>query len=366
MRGEKVSVSPFEKAVRGVAGCAASYNPGGVVLNDHFIAHLDSLSGEELHRLSWVVDENRVVVPVYEALNLHDSPAASALRDLLEPVVHRVVERGRCRDRLLGRLVNVLDDHGIEYAVFKTLSRLGSVGVDIDVIIEPMSYEVCIGALLADDFISIDDLSKRYATGFMVEGNPIVVDLHTELAVLGVRYMSSDLLLGRKRRVMVQPCDSSGCFALNVPDEAVDALVRIAHCVLKEGTISMDDVAETSYVLAGNLDLLVSYMDEENLRLTGSIFSYAALQTLSVEQFKPLIMFEEDLTHNLAKNILANSITTTIPPVKLPVATCMLAFLDSLRGKGEISMCMPRLIRNIGFRRNAAHLGRRILESLFR
>lgn len=364
MQRERYSSSPLERIIRGIATCAVASRPGEWVLDEQFTADVSSLTSDEIQRLSYLLDANRVIVPVYEALGELDSPAICKLKGHLKPRILRIMELKKQRDTLLRRLADLLDRVGIDYVVFKTLNRLGSVGVDVDFIIDPSSYDMCVEALLANGFFSVDDLSKKYAMGFMVKGNPIIVDLQTKLAVLGVRYMSSDLLLRKRRSVRFQPCDGSEQFPLNVLDETLDALVRMAHCVLKEGAVTIDDVAETSHVFPGDLGLMVSYVDGESLRLATSIFSYIALQRLGAEQFSRLIMFDESFSHNLAKNILANSIHDSIPPFKLPAVACMVAFIDHLKGMGELGRYVSSLIHSFKFRRNAAHLGRKVLERL--
>lgn len=366
MQRENHSPSPLERIIRNIATCAVVCRPGEWVLDEQFAADVSSLRSDDMQRLSRFLEVNRVIVPVCKALGelRADSPAIRRLEEHLKPKVLRILELKRHRDALLRRLADVLDRVGIDYVVFKTLNRLGSVGVDIDVMIDPSSYDMCVEAFLANGFFSTDDLSKKYATGFMVKGNPIIIDLHTELAVLGVKYMSSDLLLNERRSVMFQSCDGFEQFPLNVLDETADALVRMAHCVLKEGAVTIDDLAETTHVFSGDLGLMVSYIEGESLRLVTSIFSYIALRSLGAEQFGRLIMFDESFAHNLAKTILANSVHDSIPPFKLPTTACMVAFIDHLKERGELGKCAPLLIRSFRFRRNAAHLGRKVLGRL--
>jgi len=365
MRRDQLPLRPLQRIVRSISASASTDGLGKWVPDERFMADLNSLGAGWVRRLSRIIDANRLTVPVYEALGVVDSPPIRGLRGHLGPMVQRIAERRRCRDELLRRLVEVLDSEGVDYAVFKTLNRLRWVGVDVDVIIDPSSFDTCVEALLAEGFYSIDDLSKRYATGFMVRGNPIIVDLHTVLAVLGVGYMSSDLLMGGRRRIVFKPSDGSDEFPLSLVDETVDALARMAHSVLKEGTVMIGDVAEVSPAVEGDLDLIKGYIDDENLGLAASIFSYIALHMTRDERFRCLIVFDGGFTHGLAKGILANSVQgSTLPPYHIPVAACVLAFLDALNGRGEICGHMPLLMHSLRYRRNAAHLGRKVLERL--
>jgi hypothetical protein len=366
MQREKRSPKPLERIIRGMVASAVAFRPDEWILDERFTADVSSLRNDEIESLSRLLEVNRIIIPVYEALGKFeaDSPTVHKLTEHLRSRVLGMLELKRHRDALLRRLASVFEHVGMDYVVFKTLNRLGSVGVDVDVIIDPSSYDRCVETFLANDFFSIDDLSKKYATGFMFKGNPIIVDLHTELAVLGVRYMPSDLLLRKRRSVMFQSCDGSEQFPLNVLDETVDALVRMAHCVLKERAVTIDDVAEVSHVFSDDLGLMVSYVEGESLRLATSIFSYIALRSLGAEQFNRLIMFDESFSHNLTKNILANSIHDSIPPFKLPATACMVAFINHLKERGELGKYAPSFIHSFKFRRNAAHLGRKVLERL--
>jgi len=362
---QEYCISPLKRIVRSITTYTVALEPDKSIFEKQFTTDAYSLSDVEKQELSRVIDANRVTVPIYEVLSELASPVARELKAHLKSNFHMIIELERHRDTLLRRLVYVLNTADIDYAVFKTLNRLGSVGVDIDIVINLSNYDRCVKALLVNGFFPIDDLSKKYATGFMVRGNPVIVDLHTELAVLGVRYMSSDSLLRRKRSITFQPCNCSEQFSLNVLDGTTDALVRMVHCVLKEGTIKIDDAAEVLPVFQDNADLLIDCVNEESLRLAVSIFSYIAVHSLGAEQFRRLIMFNDDFTHNFVKNILSKSILDSpIPPFKLSVAICMLAFIDCLKRRRELGKYTPLFIYSLKFRRNAEHLGHKILCQL--
>jgi len=356
--------NPLKRALNCVADCVTKSKPGDWVLDEQFITCISSLTSDEMRRLAHLIDSNCLTIPVCEALGNFDSSASWKLKACLEPMALSLRELKTHRDTLLRRVADVLDYAGVDYAVFKTLNRLNWVGVDIDVIINPSNYSKGVKALLANSFFSIDDLSKKYATGFMIKNNPIIIDLHTELAVLGVPYMSSGPLLERKRELKVPLLEGSELVSLNILDETMDALVRMVHCVLKEGIIKISDVAEVHYILPRKVDLITSYVKEEDLQLAISIFSYVALHTLRAEQFAHLIIFDDGFNHGLSRKILANSIHDSVPPLKLPVVICMIAFLDRLKRKGEIGRYMSLPLRSLKFKKNVERLGQKMLERL--
>ncbi len=355
------SHSLLEPAMKCIADYAVSQNPA--VLNcNHFIANIDGLSDSQIDTLAHLMDANRVTVQLYQTLENLESPGICKLRSRLKPSFDSQVERKRQRDALLRKLITVFEDACVDYVVFKTLNSSGWIGVDIDVMIGLSDYQSCVDALLKSGFYSIDDLSKRYATGFMFKRNPIIVDLHTELAVLGVRYMSSELLLKNSKRMCIG-LESAGDLepiTLSAPNETVAALVRIAHSVLKEGMVTISEVAEVFHVSVS--DSIIDYVDEEGLQLSASIFAYTSWHVQGTERFTRLIMFNESFLHSLTKDILVNSITDSIPPFKIPTAACVLAFMDHLKNRGELGKYAPTLLYSFKFRRNAAHLGHKLLE----
>lgn len=330
-----------------------------------FSSHIEKLRLDDVQRLSRLIDVNRIAVPVYDLLNSLGSRNAQVLKQSLESIIARIQKLERSRDELLGRLSRVFDDAYIDYAVYKTLNSLGYVGVDIDVIIDPSSYDRCVEVLLADGFFPIDNLSKRYATGFIVKGYATIVDLHTELAVLGVRYLSSSSLLRRSQEIEFQPSYASNPFPLKVIDGVVDALVRMAHCVLKEGSITVGDVAETSYHLGHDLDATLNCVKDEGLKLAASIFSYIALDRLGLEQYGPLITFERSFTHGLARSMIHDQSRASVPPIMIPSTVSIIALFDKLKKGREVSRYLLLPMSSLRYERNAAHLGRKILERLY-
>jgi hypothetical protein len=354
--------SPLEPAMTCIADYALSQNPE--LLNcKQFTAAIDSLSDLQLGALAHLMDANRMTVQLYQELEPSDSRGACKLKACLKPGFDYQIARRFQRDAVLRELVTVLEDAGIDYAVFKTLNSSGWVGVDIDVIIASSNYELCVQALLENGFYSIDDLSKKYATGFMVRGNPIIVDLHTELAVLGVRYISAELLLQNSKSATIEVQGNQGfdSFSFSIADETVEALTRIAHSVLKEGTITLGELEEICRVPVASM---VNYIDREGLQLSASVFACRSLYLKNAEQFAGLLMFKESILHYLAKDILVNSIHNPLPPFRIPAAVCALAFMDRLKNKGELGRCAPRLLYSFKFQRNAAHLGHKLLERI--
>lgn len=329
-----------------------------------FIATIDSFSDLQIDALAHLIDANRMTVHLYQGLEYSDSQGACRLKSRLKSSFEDQIGRKLLRDLLLRKLITTFEDMSIDYVVFKSLNSSGWIGVDIDVMIAPSDYDLCVKILLKNGFYSIDDLAKRYATGFMIRGNPIVVDLHTELAILGVRYLSADLLLQNSKCVTVSLFGSQGLdsLVLNTPNETVEALARIAHSILKEGIITLGDFQEVYRV---PMNSIIDYIAKEGLQLSASVFAYESLYLQNTEQFADLLMFQETLLHYIAKDILISSIEDAVPPFKIPTAVCALAFIDHLKTKGELGRCAPTLLHSLKFSRNAAHIGHKLFERFF-
>ncbi|MEM2094792.1 MAG: nucleotidyltransferase family protein, partial [Candidatus Bathyarchaeia archaeon] len=161
---------------------------------EEFVRNIDSLSKADLHRFARVIDMNRLTLATYEHLKCCKGKTSLTLGKYLEPFVLRQQRLRQYRDRLLRKLVYLLEDSKIEYVVYKTMNLSKWVGVDIDVLVDSSSLDECILILLANGFHPTENLSKKYATHLAAERNPIAVDLHAKTTVFGIPYMSSDIL----------------------------------------------------------------------------------------------------------------------------------------------------------------------------
>ena len=260
--------------------------------------------------------------------------------DLLgEPRGHGAVA-GRLRAVLPGRLrarrwmsevleasSTALEDAGVDYVVFKTLNRVERVDVDVDIIVPLEGLPDALKALLARGFRPVDDISKTYATGLALPGNPIILDLHTSVTVLGMPYFDARLLLSRKARV--EP--HWGPRVYHATPEA-DAAVRVAHAVIKEAEVRVDDVSETLPLLAGGGWHRVRAILEAQ-RLAAAEAAYTrALHRLLAERLRSL-------------------------PARLPEAWRLTGLLEALGGP----RALPRIalaLGNVRYRRNAEMIGR--------
>lgn len=323
----------------------------------------DVIAAKEMDGLVELLNANRATAPLYQALSGLDSRSASEVASRLRPEVREMAERRLHRDALLRSLSPTLDGSGIDYVLFKTLNRSGAVGVDVDVMIDLGDFERCVNSLTDHGFYPIDDLSKKYATGFMVKGNPIILDLHTELAVLGVRYLPSSFLLESRRRTKFQPSDGPDSIALSTADETADAVVRMAHGVIKEGAVSIGDIFETAQTLRERRGSAMRCVETECLQLAASVFLRVASAVSTADGFgdaRP----GAGLSQKLAEKQLRARLNQFRLPFALPLSVSLLALLDRLERKGELATYVPRLVSSLRFRRNTVRLGQKLVEHL--
>jgi len=301
---------------------------------------------------------NGVAHVLYRAL-VEEGAACSELAKDLVAEAEVVYRNARYRDELLHLLVEVLEDGGIDYAVFKTFNELGIVDVDIDIIVRREVYWDTVRRLISRGFKPIDDLSKTYATGFMVRGNPIVVDLHTEVTVLGVPYVDSKTLF--KHRVRARYRSSSGnsinIYTLDTPAEA---LVRVAHAVIKEAEIRVDDVSEVLKAIENHPVELVELAEEEGLEPALLLF----MEKVSSEIGYNLRKFE-NLSSRRAQGILRGVTARSegVPPYRIPRLASLEALLHRVRKRGEIVLLL-KAAGNLRYRRSAAHIGSLLMRRL--
>ena len=299
---------------------------------------------------------NGVAHVLYEALakrGLESSELAKALATDAE-LVYR---NARYRDELLHLLVDALEEGGVDYAVFKTFNRLGIVDVDIDVIVRREAYWDTVRRLISRGFKPVDDLGKTYATGFVVRGNPIVVDLHTEVTVLGVPYVDSETLL--RYRVRYRPSSSDGT-SLYVLDTPVEALVRVAHAVVKEAEIRVDDVSEVLKATEERPSELVKLTEEEELGPALLLFAEKVDRELCVG-----IRRLGSFSSGWALRFLRGAATRGggVPPYRLPRLASVAVLLHRVRRRGEVGLLL-RILENLKYRRNAAHIGSLLVRRL--
>jgi len=294
---------------------------------------------------------NGVAHVLYRAL-VEGGAACSELARGLATEAEVVYRNARYRDELLHLLVEVLEDGDIDYVVFKTFNELGVVDVDVDIIVRREVYWDTVRGLISRGFKPIDDLGKTYATGFMVRGNPIVVDLHTEVTVLGVPYVDSETLF--KHRVRARYRSSSGdSISIYTLDTPAEALVRVAHAVIKEAEIRVDDVSEVLKAVENHPGELVELAEEEGLEPALILFMEKVSSELGSDPRK-----FENLGSWRALGILRGVTARSegVPPYRLPRLASLVALLHRMHRKGEIGLLL-KAVGNLRYRRSATHIG---------
>src|SRR5207249_10941930 len=114
-------------------------------------------------------------------------------------------------------------------------------------------------------FRSIDSLEKRFATGFMLPNNGLVVDLHTAISVAGLSYFPSRLVLRNTRLERVHTDGRE--VGVRVAANWVNSFVMALHSMIKEGTMRFQEA----------FDITADFASEE-IGLRSSQTSFAGVK----------------------------------------------------------------------------------------
>lgn len=298
------------------------------------------------------VRENDLAVIFYKYIDLFSD---NKLHRYIKALYEYNQRRRIYRDQLLEVTTSLLEDHGIEYVVFKTFSNLGVIDVDIDLLINIRDYPRTVDLFIRNGYIAIDDITKTYATGFLYKQNPIVLDLHTSITVLGIPYISSELLLENRKKINVYSEYSDAEITLYTTSDEAEAIVRIAHAIIKEAEIKIDDLVAFAKT-ANKIDKLLPLIRREGLLEAYCIFLYASAPFLqrNTELFEPCTK----------RIVLAQAKTCIVTPLKLgrlPAITAILARLIAVNQP----YYLLRAIINLKYKRNSAHIGHLVLKRIF-
>ncbi len=318
------------------------------------------LSNYDLKRLfRRVIVENDIAPLIYNLFN--DLIEKYSFSNKIISLLRNNKEREKYRDELLVKTIDLLDSNGFDYVVFKTFNNIGTIDVDIDLMIHPWDYWDVVNILLENGFYAIDDLSKTYATGLMIHNNPIVLDLHTMLTVLGIPYVSHEHLFRGRKWVKINSKEY-GRISVKATGPISEALVRIAHAVIKEAEIKLDDVFTVAPIyLDKNLESkLCKDLASESLEYAGAVFTYVIMDSLAISG--------ECMRKELAKHLVGLGLAgkaSIIPPYNFSRTASIIALLHRLIVRSEIYM-LSVIPRNVLYRRNAAHIGHLFVKSILR
>lgn len=199
---------------------------------------------EDVEALSNMLAKNRIHVATLRYLSsMKGEMRNQSLLDGLSPLVERDAILARFRDRMVERAVSVINEHDISYVIFKTYCPSGYVGVDSDIIVPLEALSKTINLLLNSGFSLIDDTKKKYATGLVIKGNPIVFDLHTDLTVAGVSYLKPELIFRHSVERSIMFGDRK--LTIHTPDDIFEAIIRVLHSLVKEAEFKLNDIYDS-------------------------------------------------------------------------------------------------------------------------
>ncbi len=307
---------------------------------------------EEIHKITRFIRENDLAVIFYKYIDLFSDN--KLLYRYIKALYEYNQRRRIYRDQLLEVTTSLLEDHGIEYVVFKTFSNLGVIDVDVDLLINIRDYPRVVGLLFRNGYIAIDDITKTYATGFLYKQNPIVLDLHTSITVLGIPYISSELLLENREKIGIYSKYSDREITLYTTSNEAETIIRIAHAIVKEAEIKIDDLVQFAKT-ADRMNKLLPVIRKEGLLEAYCTFLNASTYFLQkdTELFKPC----------MKRIVLAQTKTRIVTPIKLSRLATITAIIDRLVAVNQ-PYHLLRALANLKYKRNSAHIGHLILQRI--
>jgi hypothetical protein len=357
---------------------------------EKFLNQIEFLKDDSLRDLVGLARQNRITLILQDMLLRKMSRRIGLTGNaiLLKKYLEERLAQDRLlevkRNQILKRLAELLRSSSIDYVFFKTLNRFGGVGVDIDLLIRRSAYSRCVKLLLENGFDPIDSLAKLYATGFVARDrkNPIIVDLHTDIAILGIRYFSPETLLNNKSEIEITfPSEKGGeeFTKLNVLNEKTSAVVAMAHSVIKEGNIRASDVIEVCQQLWEDRQSFQHCALKEHLEV-----AYLVFETV-LSSFLPEFVYDHPEIFSIPKitrsgNVLqleelgflsklavlyvkkSLSERNEVMPVRIPTLALLLAFFHTVKERGALGISAWKAFSTIGLGTNPARAREKIVH----
>jgi len=153
-----------------------------------------------------------------------------------------IVQRQNFLNTLI-RVVSALSDEGIEFVVFKTLRPVPDTPVDIDILVG--NRENLILSLKALRKLFKVEVWKVdfYSIGLRLNDRNEFVDLYLQPHVSNFTYFDSQYILRDPRYIKVDG------FQVPLPRPEAEALTIIAHAVIKEFLVTLNDIISTIFLL---------------------------------------------------------------------------------------------------------------------
>jgi len=289
-------------------------------------------------------------------LRLNTPPWVREVKKALEPLVLETGVKWLELGLVVSRASEALKQHGVEHVFFKTFNYSGSVGVDADLLIKPKDYVKALKALTSYGFKLVDDPRKRYATGLALPGNPVVLDLHTDLAVLGARYLDPDILL-RNRVLMLW-----GGLKVYVARPQADVVVRAVNAVVKEGAITLHDIYETVCAFRsrpkGLAELAERYGVGEYLKVLLDVaFTISGCTQVGSEASK---LRHSRVSRAITEHVIKDFREGVLTP-HIPLNLQVLALLNAATKHERPAKAILKAIKSLKYPRNTQHLARKVL-----
>jgi hypothetical protein len=297
---------------------------------------------------------------------MEEARSSNVISELKKKIIielDKTHNRKKQRDYILKKLVCLLNDNNIDYVIFKTFNSINYVGVDIDLIIKREQYWMVIKLLCSNGFISIDDPKKTYETGLMLRNNSIIVDLHTEIAAYSLSYIDPSLLFNNKKN-WKYICSDSTELMISGLDSEIEAIVRMAHMVIKEAQITLGECYEISALLSQSIpNNIKTIISDECLKypyfITKMNLNYYEINCNIFELFNNM-SFINTYTYNVFVKFRKNNLTTP----NLPIIFSFIALIDLYVKQNKLVSLLYKPLFALRYRMNVIHIVRKAKKYL--
>jgi hypothetical protein len=320
------------------------------------------------------IRQNKMVFVIEELLDLMDCKE-NTLAHVIQCDVSRSVDMLRSfiseRDHLLRIAVDVFERNGIVYVVFKTPDRFLCHTADVDVLIDPSQYSSAVDALLKYGFYCIDDLSKTYATGFMLPRNRIILDLQTGVTFGGISYIDEwRMLEGRERRDYLTL--DGEAIPVEFVNTVLEAVVRIGHSVIKEWRIDLIDFAHVIRALVSKSDELCREIVVQSLTFASSVVAASSsgllagngLRQLACRMSRLSVSLGSGWVKDLAYRYVASKVDLSVPPIDIHPMVSFMALGDRLRSRGEMPLGGLPILNALFYAKNRIRAGQKLMHHM--
>jgi hypothetical protein len=135
----------------------------------------------------------------------------------------------------------------------------------------------------------------------------------------------------------------------------------MAHAILKEGSVTIMDIAEVLRQTMNGTNDVMDRANDAGLQVAVATFSWVALYAVRTPSLILWLNAKDSTLHSMVRGVLSRMDSEIEFPVRVPLAVVLSAFADRLIETGEL-WTVFRAFRALSFERNIEQLKLRIVR----